>query len=349
MIEVLVVEDSAVVREFLIYLLESDPDLHVVGTAQDGAAAVAAVECMEPQVITMDINMPKMDGFEATRRIMETHPRPIVIVSGSWDTREVATAFRALEAGALAVLPRPVGPGHPDHETTAQEFVQTVRLMSEVKVVRRWARVRREEAVPPAPPTVEIRRTQEDIRLVAMGASTGGPLVLQTILSGLPKDFCVPVLIVQHIASGFVQGLVEWLTQTSGLPVHVAIHGERLLPGRAYVAPDGLHLGVDGNGGIALSTGEPENGPRPAVSHLFRSVSRIYGAQAIGVLLTGMGKDGAEELKKMKEQGASTIAQDQESSVVHGMPGEAIRLEAATYVLPPESIGPVLASLVNRR
>jgi two-component system chemotaxis response regulator CheB len=349
MIEVLVVEDSAVVREFLIYLLEADPEIRVAGTAQDGEEAVAAVERMKPDVITMDINMPKMDGFEATRRIMQTHPRPIVIVSGSWDTREVATTFRALEAGALSVLPRPVGPGHPDHEATTREFVKTVKLMSEVKVVRRWARVRREETVRLAPPTAEIRPTPEETGLVAIGASTGGPLVLQIILSGLAKDFSVPVLIVQHIASGFVQGMVEWLAQTSGFPVHVAIHGERLLPGRAYVAPDGLHLGVDGNGGIALSTGEPENGLRPAVSHLFRSVARAYGAQAIGVLLTGMGKDGAEELKTMKEQGAITIAQDQETSVVHGMPGEAIRLEAATYVLPPDRIGPVLASLANKR
>ncbi|MFH1569292.1 MAG: chemotaxis-specific protein-glutamate methyltransferase CheB [Gemmatimonadota bacterium] len=350
MIEVLVVEDSAVVREFLTHILDSDPGIHVVGTAQDGEEAVKAVAQTKPDVITMDINMPKLDGFEATRRIMETCPTPIVIVSGSWDTGEVATAFRAVEAGALAVLARPLGLGHPDHAKTAGELVQTVKLMSEVKVVRRWPHLRREPVVLPAPPGMQVRRAAADVRLVAIGASTGGPQVLQTILSDLPKSYPVPVLIVQHIAAGFVQGLVEWLAQTSGFPVHVAIHGERLLPGHAYVAPDGLHLGVDGNGGgIALSTGEPENGLRPAVSHLFRSVSRAYGPHAVGVLLTGMGKDGAQELKEMREAGALTLAQDKHSSVVFGMPGEAVALEAAVHVLAPEAIGRVLASLADRK
>ena len=349
MTRVLVVEDSAVVRDFLTYVLDSDPDIHVAGTACNGEEALRVVDTIEPDVITMDINMPRMDGFEATRRIMETRPTPIVIVSGSWDVREVATTFRAVEAGALAVVARPMGLGHPSHEATASELVQTVKLMSEVKVVRRWARSRLGEPLIPEPPKVELKPALMDIKIVAMGASTGGPIVLQTILSGLPRDFAVPVLIVQHIASGFVQGFVEWLTQSSGFPVRVAIHGEQLLPGRAYVGPDGLHTGVGTGGRIALSTDHPENGLRPSVSYLFRSVTRLYGGQAVGVLLTGMGKDGAQELKSMREQGAVTLAQDEETSVVHGMPGEAVRLDAATYVLSPKTIASTLASLVNRR
>ena len=173
--------------------------------------------------------------------------------------------------------------------------------------------------------------------------------MLQRILSHLPGNFPVPVLIVQHIAAGFTSGFVEWLAQSSNLPVRIAEHGEHVLAGHCYVAPDGFHMKVIGGGQIWLSKEEPENGLRPSVSSLFRSVAKMYGASAVGVLLTGMGKDGAQELKLMKEHGAITFAQDQESSVVHGMPGEAISLGAATYVLSPEKIAASLTSLVNGR
>jgi two-component system chemotaxis response regulator CheB len=169
--------------------------------------------------------------------------------------------------------------------------------------------------------------------------------VLQRILSGIPKDFPLPVLIVQHIATGFTQGFVEWLAQSSSLPVESPTHGQRVSPGRAYVAPDGFHMTVGADGRISLSSDEPENGLRPSVSRLFRSVAKAYGRRAIGVLLTGMGKDGAVELKLMKDQGAVTIAQDKDTSVVHGMPGEAIRLGGATYILSPEKIAATLTSL----
>ncbi len=351
MIKVLVVEDSPVVREFLLHILASDPEIEVVGTASDGEAAVDAVSQKKPDAITMDIHMPKMDGIEATRRIMETRPTPIVIVSGSSTADEVTLAFRAMEAGALAVAQRPWGLGHPDHEGSAKELVQTVKLMAEVKVVRRWPR----RPPPAARPAVsaltelELKRVPAEITLVALGASTGGPLVLQRILSGLPKDFPIPVVVVQHMAPGFVQGFAEWLSQSTGFPVQVAAHGDLLQPGRCYVAPDGFHLNVEAGGRIALSQQEAENGLRPSVSCLFRSVARVYGEKAVGILLTGMGKDGAEELKRLKEMGGLTIVQDEKSSVVYGMPGEAARLEAATYILPPEKIAAALANLANRK
>jgi len=173
-------------------------------------------------------------------------------------------------------------------------------------------------------------------------------MVLQKILSELPKNFLSPLLIVQHMATGFIQGFVEWLAQSSGFPVRVAIHGELLLSGHAYVAPDGLHMGIGSGNRIALSHNEPENGLRPSVSYLFRSVMKTYGRNAIGVLLTGMGKDGAEELKLMKDSGSVTIVQDKESSVVHGMPGEAIGLGGVTYVLPADRIAAALTHLVDR-
>jgi two-component system chemotaxis response regulator CheB len=349
MIRVLVVEDSPTARELLLCILSSDPAIEIVGTAQTGEEALEAVEQTRPDVVTMDIHMPRMNGFDATRRIMETHPTPIIIVSGTVDTTDTAKAFRAIESGALAILQKPAGPGHPQHEQSSADLLLTIKLMSEVKVVRRWPRSRPVETPPVALTSSEFhsRLAQAQIRLVAIGASTGGPPALQTILAGLPEDFAVPILIVQHIAAGFTAGLVEWLAQSSKLPVHLPTHGQLILPGHAYVAPDGLQMAITANGRIHLSSDEPENCLRPSVSYLFRSVAKAYGRSAVGVLLTGMGKDGAWELKLMKEQGALTIAQDQGSSVVHGMPGEAIRLGGASYVLPPEKIHLTLASLAS--
>jgi len=351
MIRVLVVEDSPVVREFLVHVLTCDPAIQVIETASNGEEALEAVEQARPDLITMDIHMPKMNGLEATRRIMETHPIPIVIVSGSSNSREVATTFHAMEAGAVAFVERPRGIGHPDHEATARELVRTVKLMAEVKVVRRWARLRRDGAAPIVSPPADVRTAEAptEICLVAVGASTGGPLVLQTILSGLPNDYPLPVLVVQHMAPGFIQGFADWLAPTSALPIHVAQQGERILPGHAYIAPDGFQMKVGMGGQLFLAEDDPENGHRPSVCYLFRSVAGIYGSKAVGVLLTGMGRDGAEGLKTMRDMGAVTIAQDQESSVVHGMPGEAIRLDAATYVLPPNRIAATLAQLANKK
>jgi two-component system chemotaxis response regulator CheB len=293
----------------------------------------------------MDIHMPRMDGLDATRRIMETCPTPIVVVSGSTDSAEVATTFEAMEAGALAVLRRPAGIGHPDHEATARELVQTVKLMSEVKVVRRWSRARRDSIARPAQPRLE--RAPGSCRIVAIGASTGGPPVLQSILSQLPKDFPAPVLVVQHMAAGFVRGFIEWLAHSSRLPIHLAAHGEQMLPGHVYVAPDELQMKVERGGRIALTRDAPENGLRPSVSYLFRSLAEAYGSDGVAGLLSGMGRDGADELKLLKDRGMVTFAQDKESSVVHGMPGEAIKLGAATLVLPPEKIAAVLARLAK--
>jgi two-component system chemotaxis response regulator CheB len=353
MFRVLVVEDSAVVRELLIHILESDPTLQVIGTANDGEEAVAAAIIRQPDVITMDVNMPKLDGFEATRQIMETAPKPIVIVTGSWDPKEVATSFRAMEAGAVAVVAKPLGIGHPQHAAQAQALIQTVKTMAEVKVVRRWPRKRQNQnhngAEEAAPPSVVANGQGRQIKLIAIGTSTGGPMALQSLLSALPSRFPVPILIVQHMAAGFIAGFVEWLAQTTGHPIHVATDGESLLPGHVYIAPDGFQMKVKGRGKVELTRDGAEYGLYPSVSYLFRSVAQVYGAHAVGILLTGMGRDGAAELKLMRDQGAITFVQDKESSVIHGMPGEAIRLEAATYVLAPERIAAALVVLINQQ
>jgi two-component system chemotaxis response regulator CheB len=349
MINVLVVGDSAVIREFLVHILESDPDIAVIATARDGEEALGMAQQRHPDVITMDIHMPRMNGLEATRRIMETNPIPIVIVSGSQDAGEVGTTFDAMNAGALAILPRPAGVGHPDYQAMAQHMVQTVKLMSEVKMVRRWARMRNSASpsLPPDPAAPALAPEKNRLSIVAIGASTGGPSAIEMILAALPKSFPVPILIVQHISSGFVTGLAQWLSRSSGLPVHVAAHGELPLAGHVYMAPDEFHMKVERGGRLILTKDPPEHGLRPSVSCLFRSICDIHGREAVAGLLTGMGRDGADELKRLKEKGAITFAQDKDSSVVHGMPGEAVRLGAATLVLPLEKIAPVLTSLAD--
>ncbi|TFZ07711.1 chemotaxis protein CheB [Ramlibacter humi] len=334
---VLVAEHADASRAEIVRLIESDPGLRVVGAVRDGQAAVDFLLAQKADVALLDVHLPRLDGFEATRRIMASTPLPIVVCSGVSNAADATIAFRALEAGALACVEKPVGGGDALRARMAH-LLQTVRLMSEVKVVRR-----RREPGPPRP----AGRAAAAPRVVGIGASTGGPPVLQAILHALPRDFAAPLLIVQHISPGFLHSMASWLGETSGMPIHIAAHGTVPLPGHAYLAPDDFHMGVDAGGRIVLSREPPENHVRPAVSFLFRTMAQYSGPGAIGVLLTGMGRDGAEELRRMRDAGATTIAQDEESSAVHGMAGAAIALGAAGQVLPAERIVPALLALVT--
>ena len=355
---VLIVDDSVVYREFLAHILASDPQIEIAGAVQDGAEALEAVTTLRPDVITMDINMPGMDGYDVTRRIMESSPTPIVVVSAADDTGEVEMSFRAMESGALAVVPKPRGGDSPVSVSQSRELVLMVKLMAEVKVVRRWSR----KIVPPAavtgpqvargldgtlPRPQRMQNGSWPCEAVLIGASTGGPLPIKTILSVLPFDFPAAVLVVQHIAAGFGVGFAEWLGGESRLPVHVALEGEPIMSGHVYIAPDEAHMGVREGPRIILGHGEPENGLRPSVSHLFRSAAKIYGRKAVGILLSGMGRDGAEELKGLRDIGAVTFIQDRESCVVFGMPGEAARLGGASYTMSPEAIASAIVNLAE--
>lgn len=347
MIKLLIVEDSATAREYLLHIFSADPAITVIGMARDGAEAVRLAGGLKPDVITMDINMPVMDGLEAARRIMGTHPVPIVVVSGIWDPKEMQTTFRAIEAGALAIVQRPAGPGHPDSERLKAELIAKVKLMSEVKVVKRWEHLREGIEKQSAGSVSLGIAPRPDIQVVAIGASTGGPMALQAILSGLPADFPLPLLIVQHIAKGFLQGLIQWLSETTRLELHIAREKEKFSAGRAYFAPDDFYMGVDQNGTFRLEKIRNNCTARFSVSHLFRSVALVYGGNSAGVLLTGMGADGAAELKMMKESGALTIIQDRGSSIVFGMPGAARELGAALYELTPEKIASALVMMAG--
>jgi len=346
-IRVMITDDSLKARKFLRYVFESDPDIQIAGLAKGGMEAVEMAGQIRPDVIIMDINMPDMDGFEATCRIMETCPVPIILVSDVCDPEGVTTTYKAMEAGALTVLEKPLGEDHANDEKLTGELIKTAKLMSEVKVVKR--RPQKQYAKPPHEVGLEFKpqSTQAGIEIVAIGASTGGPRVLETIISGVSKDFPVPILVVLHIAVGFLQGFVDWLNQNTGFSVHMAIHDEQPLPGHVYFAPDDFHMKINRNRRISLSKGKKEDGPCPSVSSLFSSVADVFGPNAVGVLLTGMGKDGAEELKLMKEKGAITIAQDEKTSIVFGMPGQAVKDGAAKYVLPPDQIVEVLLKIVK--
>lgn len=346
MIRVLVVEDSKTVQLALVSALNADPQVQVVGTAESGEAALDAARRLAPDIITMDVNMPGMDGLEATRAIMSSRPVPIVIVTGRMDPKDSATLFRVMEAGALMVLAKPEPIGTPGHEASVAKLVQYIKLMSEIKVVRRSFPAAGE--LPPQRPPA-FAETAERIRVVAIGASTGGPPLFQQILSGLPPDFGASLVVVQHMAEGFTENFVHWLNQSSRLPVRLAASGMALVPGEVYVAPDGCHLQVGRDERIVLSGAPPDRGLRPSVDALFRSVAQGFGPRAVGVLLSGMGSDGAEGLKLMKEQGGITVAQNRESCVLYGMPQRAIELAAASYVLSPEGIIELLTTVVKSR
>lgn len=344
MIHVLVVDDSRSIRHGLVELLERDPEVTVVGTAENGLEAVELVKRLRPDVVTMDYEMPLLDGIEATRRIMREQPVPVVMVSAVLDPEQAAANFSALEAGALTILrkPRLIGAGC---EEERSRLVETVKLMSEVRVVRRHSRMT-QPLVPPRLPVV-VSDEPATYKAVLIGASTGGPLALQQILEALPANYPLPILAVQHITPGFLPGMVHWLNQSCRLEVLVAKKLEQVLPGRVYFAPDDHHMSLSKDMYIRLSADPPMGGLRPAVGHMFRRASEEWGPELMAVLLTGMGRDGARELGWMRAKGAMTIAQDKASSTVWGMPGEAVALNAAVKVLPLERIPNVLMDLAG--
>ncbi len=351
-IRVLIVDDSVTARNLLKLLLSEDPQFEVIGIVSDGAQAIAFLEKEKPDVISMDIHMPVMNGFEATRQIMSNNPVPIVIVSTAFSPNETDLSFKALEAGALTILPRPIGPGHPDFQRNGKIYRSTLKSLSEVKVIRRHGgkfipREIRETDQNKSDCRPDVEQDQLTGNLVAIGASAGGPGALQTILKSITPDFPAPILIVQHIDKGFAEGFAQWLGHASSVPVSIPKDGDRLLPGRVYLAAGDHHLGVKRVGVADMSSSSPEHGLRPAVSFLFRSAGAVYGKNAVAILLSGMGRDGAAELKILKELGSFTIVQNEETALVYGMPGEAIRLHASCRVLPPERMVQAILNQFN--
>ncbi len=344
MIDVLVVDDSLTTREYLRHIIESEPDLRLAGLAKNGKEAVVLAQQLKPSVIIMDIQMPEMNGYDATLAIMEKSPVPIVIHSTLVAPDQTGNIFQAMKAGAVAVSQKPPGIGHPESEVLVEKLVRTVKLMSEIKVVRRLKPRHRKSTADKMPP-VSVRQDESDrIELIAIGASTGGPPVLQTLLAGLPEDFPIPILIVQHISLGFLEGMLNWLSKSTALCLKIARTGDSLVKGHVYFAPEDHYMEITPARQIFLSRHKHIVLMRRPITHLFSSVSRIFGSNAMGVLLTGMGNDGSVGLKEMNSAGALTIVQNMETSVVFGMPQEAIKLDAAAHVLSPAEI----TSVMNR-
>jgi two-component system chemotaxis response regulator CheB len=340
-IRVLVAEDSAVVARVLVDILTTDPEIEVVGVASDGIEAVAMARSLKPDLVTMDVRMPKMDGLAATRKIMEETPTPIVVVSASVNIKDLNITFEALRAGALEIIEKPRGVGQKDYETVRGRLIRAVKAMSEVKVIRRMseARLQRRSRLPKA-----VLRGGDRGRVVLIGSSTGGPAALEKIFSLLPEKFAAPVLVVQHIAPGFVGGLAEWLSQGSALHVKVAAAGEEPQPGTAYLAPDGYHMVVGPDGLIALDDGPPERGHKPSIDRLFSAAARAWGSRCVGALLTGMGTDGVAGLAEVKQAGGLAFAQDESSAVIYGMPKEAVAAGVVDKVLAlPEMAAEILS------
>jgi two-component system, chemotaxis family, protein-glutamate methylesterase/glutaminase len=342
-IRVLVVEDSPAFRELLVNILQSTPGLQVVGTARNGIEAVRLVRRLKPDIITMDVHMPEMDGYEATRQIMGETPCPIIIVSASYNKNERDMTFNALQAGALSVFAKPTLQDPPE---IYKRLADQVKLMSEVKVVRRWAS-RNTTATPvPLEPVALPKNGRTRLQMVAIASSTGGPGTLGEILSPLPANFPMPILIVQHITPGFGEGLAAWLNQQVPLEVRLARHSDEPQPGQVLIAPDDYHMQINSMGLVALVKTPPYCGLRPSANVLFHSLAQVYGSTALGIILTGMGNDGAEGLKAMYEAGAQTIAQDKDSCVVFGMPAAAIELGVARQVLPASKIAAAMMALI---
>jgi len=326
----------------LVAILQEAGGIEVIGTGANGEEALRLTHRLRPDVITLDIRMPKMDGLEATRQIMREVPTPIVIVTGSLMQADRDLTFEALRAGALTVV---IKPGLADPEAY-DKVIQSVRLMADVPVVHRWATP---PVTPPAPAPAVVLPTdrQRRLQLIGIASSTGGPAALANLVAPLTASFPLPILVVQHVTRGFASGLAEWLNSQTALTVSLASHGDIPRPGTILLAPDDYHLQVNSRGIIELSREPPYKGLRPSANYLFRSLALAYGPRAMGIVLTGMGDDGTEGLEALHRAGGLTIAQNEQSCVVYGMPREAINHNAVDRVLSLDQIGSVLDQLAR--
>ncbi len=345
-IKVLVVDDSAVVRQTLTAILNSDPKIEVIGTASDPIFAAKKISQQMPDVITLDVEMPRMDGLTFLKKIMSQHPLPVVIIS-SLTEKGTETGMKALEYGALEIITKP--------QMNTKEFIEEskIRICDAVKAAS-MARISRRAVITPSPFTVQPKYSADAILppsndysmikttdiVIAVGASTGGTEALRVFLEALPVD--IPgIVIVQHMPENFTRSFAERLNSICKITVKEAQNGDTVTRGKALIAPGNHHMLLKRSGAkyyVEITQGQLVNRHRPSVDVLFRSTARFAGKNAIGIIMTGMGDDGARGLLEMKDAGAHTIAQDEQSCVVFGMPKEAIALDAAKKILPLEKI-----------
>jgi two-component system chemotaxis response regulator CheB len=349
-IRVLVVEDSLTVRRHIVDVLAGDPDLEVIGEATDGKQAIELCQALRPDVVTLDMILPVMSGLAATEYIMAYCPTPILVVSASTNRGELYKTYEAMAAGALDVLDKPTD-ASPDG-VWERKLIATVKLIARIKVITHpRARLETIGQRPPQPAraTAEVPLAGRSPRLIAIGVSTGGPAALVEILGALPADFPIPIAVVLHIGTLFASAFADWLDGQSRLAVAYARDGEPLPAagaGRVVMASPDRHLVLD-RGRFRLTDDAERHFCRPSVDVLFHSLARELGGDCAACLLTGMGRDGADGLLAIRRAGGRTIAQDESTSVVFGMPREAILLGAAEQVLPLDRVAPALIALAE--
>ncbi|PZU11618.1 chemotaxis protein CheB [Sphingomonas sp.] len=335
----MIVEDSPVVQALLTHIIGQAHDLEVAGAFASAEEALAALPAVRPDIISMDIRLPGMDGLEATRRIMAERPTPIVVISASVEKESLGRTMEALSSGALSVVEKPVGISHADYAGVAQEIRTQLRIMADVPVVRRRLR---------SVPLRSDRPGRQGVapKLIVCAASTGGPQALARLFAVVPPTIGLPVLLVQHMGVPFMEGFARWLDGVLPWRVAVATAGERLEPGTILVAPGDHHLRLDRTGHAAIDREPALRGQRPAATALFESAAAHAGAAAIGVMLTGMGEDGAPGVRALLAAGAPVFAEDRSSAIVYGMPAAAVR-EGATAV-PLDKMGDAIARAIGR-
>ncbi|OSM05139.1 chemotaxis-specific protein-glutamate methyltransferase CheB [Magnetofaba australis] len=352
MIRVVLVDDSPIALAVLQKILAPSPDIEVVGTARHGVEALRIIPKLKPDVVCTDLHMPHMDGLELTRQIMRNFPLPILVVSISvQNSGDDSNIFQLIEAGAIDVFPKPRGGLEGSQGASlAYSLSQKIRVLSGVVPIRRHAP---QGAYCPVPGDYEAPRlatrpeTQRKKRLVAIGASTGGPQALMTIFSNLPADFSAPILCVQHMSEGFLMEMIKWLQQHTALRLSIAQEGESPRAGHIYFPQEKRHMVINAMGRMSMKAGHERESHVPSVDELFHSVAEFYGPTSVGVLLTGMGRDGADGMKSLHDQQALTIAQDQASCVVYGMPQKAVELGAVQYSLSVDNIASELIRCVT--
>ncbi|WP_342642532.1 chemotaxis-specific protein-glutamate methyltransferase CheB [Rhodoligotrophos ferricapiens] len=333
-IRVMVVEDSATTLELLVQIISSDPRFTIAAAIDTAEKALECLAEVKPDVISMDIRLPGMDGLEATRRIMSEQPTPIVVIAAAVEDATLRISMNALRAGALSVVEKPVGPAHRQFASIAETIRTQLYIMSQVPVIRRReGYVRRPQGEPIRLADGDCLRPKGTPSIIGIAASTGGPPALAKMLGALPADFPKPLLLVQHMGSAFMEGFAAWLDGVVPMKVRIAVDGAVAEPGTVWVAPGDRHLVVDEVGKMALVGSPPYRGQRPSANLLFRSIAQ-FGEAGMGILLTGMGDDGAEGLGLIRKAGGFTVAEHESSAVVYGMPAAAVRQGAVCVSLP---------------
>ena len=328
MIRILIVDDSATYCEVLKSIFSETPDMTVAGVARNGRTAIKMAVDLRPDLITMDVNMPDIDGYETTKAILQIFPVPIVMVSSL--NRSHENDFNAMQAGAVAMIEKP----GPADSHSVENLVNLVRNMAKVKVFRRFNSPKKNESEYIAPPPTVAANCE----IAAIGISTGGPPILAGMLQILPAKLPFPLCIIQHIPKGFSDSLIGWLSKICPLPVISMKDGDTLQPGTVYVAPGGSISSLKTAASFSVVPDTKINMPSPSVDVFFDSMNKFHGAASLAVLMSGMGRDGAMGLLHLHNSGAETVVQDRESSVVYGMPEEALKLKAAKHVMTPVEI-----------